>query len=176
MLEWFTESAFFPSCIGIMLTIIFVGLAFSSGETIMLKVAVIIAVLVAILNVIEVYVVTNREQIENSLYDMASAMQKNDVERVLSYLDNEDLVQRARNEIRDAKCHSCTITAINEVAIANNGQSATADFVAFARASNRSFPSPTPVQRRIKLSFEKRGNDWKVSDFETTDPRAGFSL
>jgi len=174
MLEWFTESAFFPSCIGIMLTIVFVGLAFSSGETIMLKVAVVIAVLVGLLNVIEVYVVTNREQVENSLYDMASSMQKNDFDHVYSYLDTEELIQRAQAELRDATCHQCTITAINEVAVADSGQSATVDFVAFARASNRRFPSPVPLQRRIQLSLEKRGDDWKVSDFETSDPRAGF--
>lgn len=175
MLEWFTESAFFPSCIGVMLAIVFVGLAFSSGETVMLKWAVVIALLVAALNIIEVSIVTNREQVENSLYDMASAMRKNDFEHVYGYLDREDLVRRARSQLRDATCHSCNITAINEVLIEKDGTAASADFVAFARASDKSFPSPTPLQRRIKLFFEKRGDTWKVVDFNTSDPRAGFT-
>lgn len=174
MLEWFTESAFFPSCIGVMLAIVFVGLAFSSGETIMLKFAVAIALLVAVLNVIEVSIVTSREQVENSLYDMASAMRDNDFERVFEYLDSEELVQRARSELRDATCHSCNITAINEVSVENDGRTGVAEFVAFARASNKQFPSPTPLQRRIKLSLRRQNSTWKIVDFKTSDPRAGF--
>jgi ketosteroid isomerase-like protein len=174
MLEWFTESAFFPSCIGVMLAIVFVGLAFSTGETIMLKAALVVALLITVLNVIEVSIVTDREQVENSLYDMASAMRQNDFEHVFEYLDREELVQRARAELRDATCHSCNITAIKEVTVGQAGESAVADFVAFARASNKGFPSPTPIQRRIKLSMEKRSGGWKIVDFETSDPRAGF--
>ena len=174
MLEWFTESAFFPSVIGILLTIAFVGLAFSSGEMVMLRIAVVIAVLVAILNVIEVSIVTHREQVENSLYDMASAMQRNDIDHVLEYLDSDALAQRARSELRDATCHACRITAINEIEISDQEETATADFVAFARASNQQFPSPTPIQGRIKLFFAHRSGLWKIVDFETSDPRAGF--
>ncbi|QEG22795.1 hypothetical protein [Mariniblastus fucicola] len=176
MLEWFTESAFFPSCIGILLTIAFIGLAVSSGEMLMMKIGLGIAVLTALLITTEVMIVTDREQVENSLYDMASAMGKNDLDRVFSYLDSDELIQRAKHHLRDATCHSCNITAINEVTVDDDGQSATADFVAFASASNASFPSPTPVQRRVKLFFKKKSDKWKIVDFEAKDPRAGLSL
>lgn len=175
MLEWFTESAFFPSCIGILLTIAFIGLAFSSGEMLMLKIGLGIALLTALLITTEILIVTDREQVENSLYDMADAMRKNDFEHVFDYLDNDDLVRRAKANLRDATCHSCNITAINEVAVTEDG-TATVDFAAFAKASNKAFPSPTPIQRRIKLFFTKRGEKWKITDFQTSDPRAGLAL
>jgi adenosyl cobinamide kinase/adenosyl cobinamide phosphate guanylyltransferase len=60
--------------------------------------------------------------------------------------------------------------------VENGGETAVADFVAFAQASNKSFPSPTPVQRRIKLHFQKRSDKWKIVDFETSDPRGGLNL
>lgn len=176
MLEWFTESAFFPSCIGILMTIAFIGLAVSSGEMLMLRIALAIAALTALLIIIEVMIVTDKEQIENTLKDMAAAMQKNDIDHVLDYLATPELVSRAKGHLReDATCHSCVITAINQVTVNDTGQSATADFVAFARASDRRFPNPVPIQRRIKLHFEKQQNRWKVVDFEQADPRAGIS-
>jgi ketosteroid isomerase-like protein len=176
MLEWFTENAFFPSCMGILLAIAFIGLAFSSGEMIMMKIGLAIAALTALLITTEIIIVTDREQVENSLYDMASAMQKNDVDRVFQYLDSDELVQRAKGHLQDATCHACSITAIKEVTVQEDGKEATADFVAFAQASNKSFPSPTPIQRRIKLFFKKKADRWKIYDFETSDPRAGVSL
>ena len=176
MLEWFTESAFFPSCIGILMTIAFIGLAFSSGEMLMMKIGLGIAVLTALLITTEILIVTERERVENSLYDMASAMRENEFERVFEYLDTDDLVAQAKAHLRGATCHSCTITGINDVAIAEDGTSATADFIAYAKASNTAFPSPTPIQTRVRLNFEKRSDKWKVTDFETSDPRAGLNL
>lgn len=170
MLEWFTESAFFPSCIGILLTIVFIGLAFSSGEMIMMKIGLGIALLTALLITTEILIVTDREQVENSLYDMADAMRENDFDRVFRYLDSDELVDRAKANLRNAKCHSCNITAINEVVVKDG--TATADFAAFAKASNQSFPTPMPIQQRIKLFFTKRGEKWKITDFNTSDPRA----
>ena len=134
------------------------------------------ALLTAILITTEILIVTDREHVENSLYDMASAMSENDFERVFTYLDSEDLVARAKANLRNATCHSCNITGINEVVIGDDGTSATADFTAFAKASNSAFPTPTPIQRRIKLYFKKRSDQWKITDFETSDPRAGLNL
>ena len=83
MLEWFTENAFFPSCIGILLTITFIGLAMSSGEMLMMKIGLGIALLTALLVTTEILIVTDREQVENSLYDMASSMRQNDFDCLL---------------------------------------------------------------------------------------------
>jgi len=176
MLEWFTESAFFPSCIGILMTIVFIGLAFSSGEMLMMKIGLGIAVLTALLITTEILIVTDREQVENSLYDMASAMRENDFEHVFSYMDTKDLVSQAKAHLRDATCHSCMITGINEITIGEDGESATADFTAYAKASNTAFPSATPVQTRVELRFKRRDEKWKITQFETSDPRAGLKL
>ena len=176
MLEWFTESAFFPSCIGILLTITFVGFAMASGEMLMMKIGLGIALLTALLITTEILIVTDREQVENSLYDMAGSMRENDFDGVYKYLDSPELVSRAKAHLRDATCHSCNITAINEVSVDDDGTSATADFAAYARASNTRHPSPIPVQQRIKLFFKKRGDDWKVSDFELSNPRGALKL
>lgn len=176
MLEWFTENAFFPSCVGVLLAIAFIGLAFSSGEMVMMKIGLAIAAATALLITTEIMIVTDRERVENSLYDMAAAMQKNEFERVYEYLDSDELIQRAKGHLKDTTCHACHITSINGVEVQADGKTATADFTAFAQASNKSFPSPTPIQRRIKLIFKKKADDWKISDFETSDPRAGFSL
>ena len=176
MLEWFTENAFFPSCIGVLLAIAFIGLAFSSGEMVMMKIGLAIAALTAILVATEIMIVTDREQVENSLYDMASAMQRNDFEHVFEYMGSQELVSRAKSHLRDAKCHACNITAINDIEMMSDGTNANADFVAFARASNAAHPSPIPFQQRIKLIFKKKADDWKIVDFETSDPRAGISL
>ena len=176
MVEWFTESALFPACVGLLLTVVFVGLAFTSGEMVMVKIAVLIASLTAIMVVVEVMIVTDKEQIENTIHEMAAAMQENDIDRVMSYLATEDLVSRARSELRGATCHFCRVTAVNEVNVAEDGQSANIDFVAYAKASNKSFPQPTPVQARVKLFFEKQPEAWKVVDFEASNPRAGLKL
>lgn len=176
MLEWFTENAFFPSSIGILLTITFIGLAMSSGEMLMMKIGLGIALLTALLVTTEILIVTDREQVENSLYDMASSMRQNDFDGVFEYLDTPELIARAKKHLQGATCHACNITAINEVAVDDNGTSATADFAAFARASDTGHPSPVPMQQRIKLFFIKRDGDWKVSEFELSDPRSGFKL
>ncbi len=176
MLEWFTENAFFPSCVGVLLALAFVGLAFSSGEMVMMKIGLGIAAVTALLITTEIMIVTDRERVENSLYDMAAAMHQNDFDRIYEYLASDELIQRAKSNLQDATCHACRITAINGVEVQADGKTATADFTAFAQASNKSFPSPTPMQRRIKLIFKKTADDWKISDFETSDPRAGLSL
>ena len=176
MLEWFTEDAFFPACVGIMLAIVFVGLAFSSGEMSMMKLGLGVGVLTAMLVATEVFIVTDREEVENSLYEMATSLRENDFDGVYGFLATDQLVQRAKRQLSGATCHGCNITAINSVEVDSDGGSATADFVAFAKASNKQFSAPTPIQRRIKLHFQRIGQKWKVSDFETSDPRAGISL
>ena len=176
MLEWFTEDSFFPACMGVLMAMFFVGMAFSSGETSMLRAGIGVAALTALLVVVEILIVTDREQVENSLYEMATALRENEFERVYAFLADEQLVARARSEIDGATCHACNITAVNKVEVAPDGTSATADFVAFAKASNKRFPSPVPLQRKIKLFFKRIDSQWKVSEFETSDPRAGISL
>lgn len=176
MLVWFTENPLFPCSIGILLTIALIGLAFSSGEMLMLKIGLAVAALTALLVIVEVLIVTDKEQIENSLHDMADAMHNNDIDHALSYLKTPELVARARAKMPgNPTCHLCRITGINEIEVAKDGQSATADFVAFAKASNDRVPNPTAVQAHVKLFFEKQSESWKVVDFEASNPRAGLA-
>jgi ketosteroid isomerase-like protein len=177
MLEWFTENSFFPACLGILLAVCFLGMWVASSEKLMLKLG-LIFVLVTVLTVVtEILIVTDRESVENALYDMASGMRENDFDRVFAYLNDEDLVRRAKGELRDATCHGCNITAVNSIEVENGGEQAVADFVAFAKASNKQFNSPVPIQRRIKLDLKKDGNGrWRVMEFETSNPRDTLRL
>lgn len=177
MLEWFTENSFFPATLGIFLAVGLIGMWFASGESSMLKLGCVVALLTVATIATEILIVTDREHVESALYDMADGMRQNDFDRVFAYLDNEELVRRARGRLRDATCHGCTITAVNEVSVSADGREAVADFVAFAKASNKDFPNPVPIQRRIQLDFRKSDSgDWKIVDFETQDPRERLGL
>jgi len=124
----------------------------------------------------EVLYGSDRESAANSVYKMAEAMRNNDFEYIFGCLANDDLVNRAKAELRGAQCHSCRVTAMNSIDISDDGQNATVDFVAFAKASNKTFREPVFIQRRVVLYMKMSGKKWIVEDFEQSDPRAGLKL
>lgn len=175
MIEWFTDNCFFPASMGFLLSVVFIGMALPAGSKSLLKAGLGILALTAMLIVTEIAIVSDRESASNAVYDMAAAMRENDFDYIFSCLSDEELVSRAKAELRGATCHACRVTAMNVVEISDDGNSATVDFVAFAKASNRQFTRSTPIQRRIVLDMKRTGDKWLVQDFESHDPRAGLT-
>jgi len=176
MLEWFTDDAFFPASIGIFLSVVLIAMAVFAANKPLFRIGAVIGLLTVALIVTEVLIVSDRESAANAVYDMAEAMNVNDIDKVLGYLDNDELVTRAKGHLRGAECHACRVTAMNGIEVTDSGKKATVDFVAFAQASNREFPQPVPIQQAIKLHMKKVGDGWKIYDFEVSDPQRNLKL
>jgi hypothetical protein len=136
-----------------------------------------VAVLTIGLLVLERWVVTEREQVERTLHDIAATVRTGDVEQLLRYAHSsaESVRQQARAEFHLYEIEEVRITQVWEIGIEPERAPprAVADFnvsVRGARIGGSGFGTRRVV-RFVRVTLEKEAGEWKVVSYEHDDPR-----
>ncbi len=127
-----------------------------------------IALLTLALVLLERYVVTDREKIEDTVYGAASALEQNDVEMVVSYLSSnaEALEREVRMRMRSMQVQQARIADLQiDLGADQSAGQATANILGRLEFKASGVPlSQAVVRARIHLVRE--GDRWVVQSYE----------
>lgn len=180
MISWFTENSTFPMITGIILAIILLGLAFSAREKVMVYLALVIGVLTAGTVICERMIVTDREEVMQCVYDLASAVQANDKKGVVAFVSKTrpDTIDRVNAEMPKYDFDSCQIVGTNYFEPGADGRD-TAE-ICFVVSVKVRVDGATETQwghRKIILHFEKQPDGkWRVIDYSHEAPSSGLTI
>lgn len=178
MIEWFTEDALTPIIGGGFLAISLLGLAVYSGEKVMYLAALTVAALVAAIGVIEASIVTDRELALDLIYAGASAANANDDPKIIALVhpDQKQSIDRLTDELGKTNFENLHIVGVKnfENQADADPQTASISFVIVGSGTHRRYSGPFHLEVQLKL--QKVDDQWKVTDFNYSNPRSGTSL
>lgn len=131
--------------------------------------------------VVSVVVLTDREKITGSLYDLASALRANDHEQALSFLhpNAAPAIQRAKQDLASVNFHEARISSIRSIIIneSSSPPTATSEFVGFIKATSDHYTGgfPASAPRLFKLYWMRQQDRWLIRDYEHSDVRRALA-
>ena len=144
----------------------------------MLIIGGVIAILTAGMAICESYIVTPKEAVTATIYELAEIVQHNDVNSAVGYVSSKREATRNRvlKEMPRYDFQSCYVIGFNEFQLLSETE-ALINFVVLARASLRPDTLMIPVQREIQLKMKlSRDNKWQIIDYKHFDPRKDIRL
>lgn len=157
-----------PVVVAIMLGVIAAAMIYGwlqSGKKPILIGGLIAAILIPLAFVIADYWVTDREQIEQLIYDVADAVEANDHDRALAVIGDKETRGQAAAELPQWEFSQADVGSIRSIRIIENNDPIQADvdmIVKVEVSSKRGGIRNVRVPRRLMLTFEKRGRDSDV--------------
>ena len=113
--------------------------------------------------------VTDRERVEQTIHEVARAVEADDLQRVLRVIGDADTRAQARAELPKYEFHEANVHRIRSIEIIDNTYPPRADVdmsVKVVVSQKRGVIQNQPVARRLLLTFEKRASDqWVVVDY-----------
>jgi hypothetical protein len=178
MIEWFTEDALLPTIMGGFLAICMFGLYFYSSEKIMLMFALAVTAFTVGIATIERMVVTDKEKAHAMVYEAARAGCRNDDAYLIGLIkpDKVEKIAEAKRILDDITFENVRVVGVKNFE-SNDGsdpKTATINFVVFGSGRYRS--NAGPFQREVELDLEMVDDQWKVTGFSQSNPRAGARL
>jgi hypothetical protein len=144
----------------------------SSGRGVFLTWFGAVVFLVLALLLIERYVVTDRELIEETIYGAAAAVEANDIERTLSYFSPtaEPLRALVRRRMGSLEVLDAAVAGLKiELGTADTRRS-TAKFLGRLEVRSSSVPR-NHIPIRMTVALVKEGERWLVESYELRDDR-----
>lgn len=173
---WFTEDAWAPIIIFIMIGGALAFVAHSQQKPRLFVAAAFMGILAGMTYFIERAIVTEREKIEASIDDLARAFHENDRTGTLNYIspqnvEAQNLANRALNTVDIEDDYRITdmkieISAENTLAQSHFRVNVTAT----------AFGVTSPAKTRWKLLWRKEGGKWKITEVKRLDPITGAEL
>ena len=162
--------------IGTILTILtFYGWT-QTGNSIAFKTAIGFAIASLLLLFVNLWVVTDAEQVRIWLVEVADEVQANQYDKVLKRIspDRSDRVDQTAERMKSVKFIVARVTKIHSVKVDYRGAYPTAvvRMNAFVEAESSGMSGKVP--RWVGLTLEKRNNAWLIDDFEDHDPQYEF--
>lgn len=165
---------------GAVLTIIFIAFAVHSREKIMLKVALVIAVITAAIVTCERLIVTQREEVTDRIYSLADSVQQNDFASTMDFFSDDyaETRLRANTEMPRYDFRNCRISGISKFNLFDTTPPiAEIQFNVSVTVRVDNGAESLWGQRRIKLTWEKNKEGvWEIIDYSHSDPRSGITL
>lgn len=178
MIEWFTENSLPPLIGGSLLALGFFVLAFVHYNKTMFKIGLLITLITAAIVIIETLIVTDREKITRIVYDLAKAVENNQVDQVLLHVapSRQDAKDRIRAEMPQYLFNSCRVLGIKTFELAPDQNQAKIVFVVYASGFHNQYGKGN-THRRVTLFFEKQPDEsWKMVDYNHEAPSSGYRL
>lgn len=114
--------------------------------------------------------VTDRERIEQTIEEVAEAVEANDLQGVLRVIGDQDARARARMELPKYVFHEADVNRIRSIEIVEGSYPLQADVditVKVVVSQKRGVFKNQSVPRRVLLTFEEREDDrWVVVDYQ----------
>jgi len=147
-----------------------------TGNSIAFKTGIGFAIVSMLLLFINLWVVTDAEQIRTWLVDVADELQANQYDKVLKRIspDHSDRVEKTAARMKSVKFSVAKVTKIHSVKVDYRGAYPTAEvrMNAFVEAESSGVSGKVP--RWVGLKLEKRNNEWLIDDFEDREPQHEF--
>jgi hypothetical protein len=173
-MSWLTEDPTALVAAGVLIEALLVVALVKSGRGVLFAVmaAVLVVVLAGVL--FERSVVTPREEVEATLEDARRAVERNDVESVLSHVDPAASALRGavrqwlpRIQVQEAAIRDLRIT-VNEH---TNPPTATAEFIGRVNGNfHETGYDHTTVLRHFTVDFHKQGDHWLMTQYQDREP------
>lgn len=143
------------------------------GQKISFRIAIFAFLLTAILTAVSFQIETDHERITNTLRTAATAIEENDVARVLTYVHPgaADLKQRAEAVFESFHFEDARVTRIKEITINQDTTPPTAIVEFNVVVELERFGR---VPRFVKAYFAKKDDKWLIQDYEHFDATEGF--
>ena len=177
MIEWFTYNSTVPMVMGTIMTIIMLAFWIMSRESVMAFIALGVFLLTVGTVACENFIVTPREEVEDTVYLLSTLAQRNDWNAALNYISEskKDVFERARSETNLWECSSCRILGIKDY-LQHSETSAQITFVAHVEVHMKDHPGDNFAQVEFTIDFEKEEGQWRIMNYSHSDPRAGITL
>ena len=176
-MTWFIESPWPSVALGVGLELILAIALVRSGRGIIIAAMVGVLALTAGLVVLERVVVTETEQVEDTLDEIATALTTNEPSTVLALFSDKSPrraeVQSTLSRVRvsEAKVLGDLEVRLNQL---TNPPSANAYFTGRVRLKgNRETIPYEVVIRKFKVTLHKEGDRYRIFNYEDDDPRTG---
>jgi len=178
-MRWLFENPWPLSVICALLIAMLIGGFLQTQRKWLLLVACGLAMFVAFLFVVEKIVVTPREEVARTLYEIAADLQVNNIDGVVRHFASTapELERDARARLRGMTLEQVKIkrNLTIEVTPSSNPHLATARFNCVVVGSDK---SGLMGKRRgaffFDVDFRKEQGNWRVASYEMKDPRAGM--
>jgi len=174
-MTWFVESPWPSVMLGIGLEAVLAFFLVRSGRAIVIAAMVGVLALTAGLVVLERIIVTETEQVEDTLDEIARALESNNSTGVLAVFSSNSPrrgeVQSAMSRVRvsEAKIGGDLEVRLNQL---TNPPSAKAYFTGRVQLKGTRETIPYEhVVRKLKVTFHKEGDRYRIFDYEDADPR-----
>lgn len=180
MVYWLTENSTIPMVTGAILTLIFMGLAFSSREKLMVYIAIGIGALTFCTVLCERLYVTEQEEITSVLYELAGYVETNNTQAILERVADgaDETKRRVESDMGRGDFQSCRVIGTNYfVGTESGNDQAEICFAVSARGSSPEFGGSSFGQFKVNVFFERDSNgDWKIVNYKVESPLAGVTL
>jgi hypothetical protein len=175
-MTWFIESPWPSLAIGFALEVILAIALVRTGRTAIIAAMVVVLAATIGLLALERVVVTEREEVEDTLDAVAAALESNDVPAVLAAFSpncprlGEVKSALSRFTVREARIGGDLEVRINRL---TSPPSAATYFTGRidGKDSRGEFPYEHMI-RKFKVTLERRGDKWLIADYSDADSRA----
>jgi hypothetical protein len=172
---WFTETPWPPIIALAALAIAFAGAFISTQRAKFVAPILLLAALAIIVYVVEQQIVTERERVEQSIYDVAAAFQRQDVEGTLTYFSAQALLLRLQAAGAVAGVQVQDDLRITDVSIEmkNSDSRARSHLRANGTFAVIGYGDVGHQPTRWNVDWQKEGGQWRIIYVERLDPITG---
>ena len=176
-MEWLTESPVHSIMIGILLTSFFTLMWFITRRLFFLGFAGLALAAMITAVVAGQLIDTDREQLKQNVFQVADAVQSNNVRGVVDFVSPQarNTILRIQYEMPNYDFRKCRVIGFNYVDVPEESSplQATVDFVVgFDVDATRTYDYNGSGTRRVTLTFEKQGDSWKIIDYRHEHPQS----
>lgn len=173
-MTWLVESFWPAVTLGVVLQLVLAVVLVRTGRAAVIVAMVAVLLVTLGLVALERYVVTEREQVEETLFAAEAALEQNDADAVLALFTatspHRQEVARVldRFKVRDAHIGRDLEVRTNQL---TSPPSAKAFFTGRVEGSDTRAAMPyDQVIRKFAVTFHRDGNRWLIHDYEMSDP------
>lgn len=174
-MTWLMESPWPALWIGLILEVLLAIALVRTGRGAIIGAMVLVLALSGGLIFLERVVVTEREEVENTLDDIAAAVEANDVQKVLAAFSPKcPRVNEVRSTLSRVKVRAANVGGDFEVTFnrLTSPPSAKTRFTGYIDAHDNKGEIPYEhIIRKFQVTLQKQGDRWLIADFSDADPR-----
>lgn len=170
--------------VGLLITAALFGGLIQTGKKFLLYAAIGSVVITALMLVIERTTLTPREAVRATLHVIADDLERNDVEAVVAHVSSgrAELQEEARRRLDEIEVVDVDIKRNLKIDVlsAKGMDVAEATFNCVIRLKPKAtryqdfLNDKRPIPRFLKVRFKLEDGDWRVRDYEMSDPRDGI--
>lgn len=169
-ITWFTENPTPILVTGGMVLMLLAVFFLKSGRLVLLWPAGAVLAFMGITVLVDKLVVTDRERVQNVIYDAAAAAEKNHLNEVIDYISPSatKVREEAQRWIGQAKLESVTIAQL-EVTVDKSKQPFTATAHFWVQAQGEAHTAAAIYRNyigRLVVEFKKEGDRWLVTAYQ----------